>query len=529
LSGAIALAAMGCSEDPELPVVADGLPRPLEGVYVDFGAASPDAEFRALVGFDVRERAALEAAIDRMYDPQSPEFRSYLTVEDWMARHAPLEDDVAQVTKYLESNGLTVARVAQSRLVLQVNGKVGNFNKAFNTELRSFNRDNHTGNEEIATYGLQKGTTLHVPPEIVGKMLAVVSADEPADTTPLTKEGGEAVTEAPPDDAASHTVAELSRAYDLDPVHAAGHRGAGEKLAIFVGATFRFRDLQSFWSSMGVVDRAMPKVFNLAELPSTRYLETTVDIEWAGALAPEADLLVYQGPDARNTSLIYSFTEMIARNEATVIANSFARREDAEPHAIREQYNLAAMMAASLGVTVLVASGNSAETDTPSSSPYVTAVGGTKLELNEQGERVSEVAWSRSGSGPSMSMPMPPWQKGLIPDETTYRAMVDLSLTASSEVPYLVYYLREWKKLGGTSLATPSVAGMIACINSARQAQGKPRVGHLGPLLYRSPAMQAALRDITEGKTDFFAAGPGWDYPTGWGTPRVDALLEAIP
>ncbi|HSN98957.1 MAG TPA: S53 family serine peptidase [Candidatus Nanopelagicales bacterium] len=531
LTGALsfsALGAVGCGGDDDLAEVADGLPRPMDDVYFDFGAAEPDAEVRALIGFDARDRAALERAIDRMYDPADPDFRGYYTVSDWMARHAPAEEDIASVSSWLEEQGLDVARVAGSRLVLQVNGSVENFNKAFTTELRSFGRENHTGGDMIYTYGLVEGAALRAPADKAKLMLSVVSADEPADPSPLTPEGGDIVTETPPDDAASHTIAELAGAYGADALHAAGHRGAGEKLGVFVGATFRFRDLQSFWTSMGV-QRNAPEVIDHAELPATRYLETTIDIQWAGGLAPEADLVVYQGPDARNTSLVYAFTDMIARSDATVITNSFARREDAEPHAVREQYNLAAMMAASLGITVLVASGNSAETDTPSSSPYVTTVGGTVLTLNAAGERVSEVTWDRSGSGPSLSMPKPPWQEGTIPDDSSFRAMVDVSLTASPEVPYIVYYQREWKKVGGTSLATPALAGMITCLNSARRAQGKPPVGHLAPIIYRDPAVQAAFRDIIEGSTPFHAARIGWDYPTGWGTPKMAELLEAIP
>ncbi|EYF05687.1 S53 family peptidase [Chondromyces apiculatus] len=528
LTAALGAAAIGCGGDGDLTTLADGLPRPMEGVYFDFGAAEDDDALRVLVGFDVRDRQGLVQRIDRMYDPESAEFRDYMSPDDWNAQYAPAAEDVEEVASWLEEQGFSVDRKASNRLILQVSGTVGTFNTAFTTELRSMGRENHTGGSMVYSYGLVKGAALRVPQQIAERMLAVVTADEPADTTPLQNEGDDVVTEAPPDDAASHTLTELAGAYNLTELHAAGHKGAGEKLGIFVGATFLFRDLQSFWTSMGVT-RAAPEVVNLGEDPSIRYLETTIDVEWAGGLAPEADLTVYQGADARNTSLIYAFNEMIARGEVSVVSNSFARREDAEPAPVREQYNMAAMQAAAMGITVVVASGNSAETDTPSSSAYVTAIGGTVLSLDENGQRLGEVAWDRSGSGPSLSMRRPSWQEGVVPDSTGMRAVVDVALNASPDHPYIVYYLSEWSKVGGTSLATPAFAGMITCLNSERRARGLPPVGLLNPLLYRDAKVQAAFRDMTEGATPFFSAGPGWDYPTGWGSPDIAKLAAAIP
>lgn len=68
----------------------------------------------------------------------------------------------------------------------------------------------------------------------------------------------------------------------------------------------------------------------------SRNVEATLDVEWSGAMAPGADLVVYAGPDARNTSMVYTFNEAIARGEVDMISDSFAHREDSEPFLVEE-------------------------------------------------------------------------------------------------------------------------------------------------------------------------------------------------
>jgi kumamolisin len=187
------------------------------------------------------------------------------------------------------------------------------------------------------------------------------------------------------------------------------------------------------------------------------------------------------------------------------------------------------MMGAALGITILVASGDSAQPDVPSSSPFVTCVGGTALTLTAAGAVDTEIAWNESGSGVSDTFTIPSWQEGVVLGSNGMRATADMAMNASGDTPYWSYYLAEWKSYGGTSFAAPSFAGLIAVVNSFRIAQGDPTVGYLNPILYRSPEVQATFRDIVEGSTAKYPAGPGWDYPTGWGAPRARELAEALP
>ncbi|WP_437951850.1 S53 family serine peptidase [Sorangium sp. So ce296] len=515
-------------EELEPTEATDGIPAPLPGVYTDKGTAGGDEIVRALMGFPIRNAGLLDKAIEEIYDPEGPRFRQYFTPEALIAAHAPRELDVHLVKLWLEEQGLTVNFTATNRLLIQFTGTVAQFNEAFKTELRVFERENpQAGNPPFDVYGTLGELT--VPTWVSARTTGIITADLAASAKPLPAEGGSIAPDPPDDVEDGMTLAKIAAAYDLDDLYELGFRGQGVKLGVTVGATFKYRDLQSFWRALGV-QRANPEVVATMEPIATRYLESTLDVQWSGGLAPEAELVVYQGPDARNTSMVYTFNEAIARGEVSVITDSFAHREDSEPPAVRLQYHNAARMAAALGITVVAATGDSAQTDTPSASPYVTGVGGTSLWLTRNGEVESEVAWPRSGSGPTLSFPIPSWQVGVVEGSDGKRAVADVAMHAAvSPAAYWVYYLGEWQRYGGTSFSAPAFAGLIAVVNSYREAQGLPRVGFLNSILYTTPDVQATFRDIVSGETEFFAAGPGWDYPTGWGAPSAIGLATTLP
>ena len=512
--------------EPTTPI--DGIPAPLPGVYTDLGAADLDASFRALMGFPIRDEAVLEQAIMDIYNPAGASFRDYFTRDEWMAAFAPFPIDLHLVKLWIESQGMAVNFTASNRLLFQFTGTVEQFNDAFQTELRLFERENpQAGNPPIQVYGTLGPLT--VPTWLSDRITGIVTCDLPASTDPLPGEGGQIENSPPTNINNARTPAKIAHAYDVDDLYALGYHGEGVKLGVVVGAAFKFKDVQSYWQSMGV-NRTDPQVILTMELPSTRYLETTLDTEWAGAIAPASDLLVYEGPDAKNTSMVYTFNEAISRNEVSVISDSFAHREDSEPRAVRDQYHHAARMAAALGITVIAATGDSGQTDTPSSSPYVTGAGGTRLSFNSAGEVTNETAWANSGSGATLTFPIPWWQVGIVADSDGKRAVADVALNASPQSPLWIYYLGTWEdNYGGTSFSSPIFAGMVAVINSYRAAQGLPRLGWLNSILYQTPAVQAAFRDVVSGQTAFHAAGPGWDYPTGWGAPKALDLALALP
>ncbi len=518
LAAAAAIAIAAC-DPPKLVAleVPSGLQRSSAVAYEDNGVAVEGDGIRAVVALPVRDLPGLDVTIAGLYDPASPSFRSYLTRDEWMARHAPLPEDLDAVRAWLEREGLRVARVATNRLLLQVTGTVGQFNATFDTELHDFTKVDDRG---FHTYGHHRD--LRAPPEVAALMDAVVAADRPAATAPLPPEGGNIVNDPP--DTMRLTLATVARAYGVEPLTAQGHRGQGSAIGVVVGAGFKFKDLQSFWRSQGIT-RPDPELVVTMEPLSTRFTETTLDIEWSGGIAPGADLIVYAGPDAHDSSLVYTFNEAIGEGRVDVITDSFAHREDATPRVIRDQYDVSARMAAALGITVIAAGGDSGEPDVPGSSPFVTSVGGTVVDIDAAGQLTDERAWVLSGSGDALTFEAPVWQAGL--PIAGKRAVSDVGLAGGTR--YWAYILGEWQAYAGTSFSAPVFAGLIAVVNSARAAAGKPAVGFLNSILYTDAALQATFRDVVSGGTSAHAAGPGWDYPTGWGAPNAAAFAATIP
>lgn len=510
--------------DPTPVPAPDGVPGPMPGVYTDKGPAPESDLIRGLVSFPMRNQAELEERLRDMYTPSSPRFRAYMTPREWMEKHAPTEQDVKIVSDFLVSQGLQVPRVATNRLLLQFIGTVGQFNKAFGAKLHILERKSpQAGNDPHDVYGLTEG--IQAPQFVTERIHAIVAVDLPAATKPLPGEFGEMPTTPPSPIGRGLTPQQVARAYNADALYEAGFRGQGAKLGVVIGASFRWKDVRGFWTMFGV-PRADPRIVQTMEPPSTRYREGTLDVEWASVMAPEAEVVVYMGPDARNTSMIYTFNEAIAQGEVSVITTSFAHREDSEPRAVHEQYSNSAMMAAALGISVMAAGGDSAGVDTPGSSPYVTSVGGTRLVMN--GMSVTrETTWYYSGSGISRTFPTPEWQKGLLPIPAR-RAVADVALNA--DTGYWYTFLGVTSPNTGTSFAAPIFAGMVAVMNGARASQGKPPVGWLNPHLYTLPAVQETFRDITEGDTEWgYDSGTGWDIPTGWGAPDAEGLLRTLP
>jgi kumamolisin len=500
--------------DPPQPLdrveLVSGLPRTTSMQFVDRGTA-PEAQIRALIALPIRDSGLLDDDIAALYDPQSPRFRNYLSLGQWLTAYAPTDVDVAAISGWLESSGLHVARVASNRLLIEVTGSAADFDDTFATDLHVLTK---IDDDEYVTFGTVH--PLFAPADIAGRIESVLVADPAADDSELPAETG-SISMAPPPDASALSVEQIARAYGFTSLPATG---TGTTIAIVAGAAFKRIDVQSFWTSQGI-ERGNPLLIETMEPLSTRYTETTLDIEWSGALAPGAELLVFAGPDTHETSLVYTFNAAIADGRAQVVTDSFAHREDVTPRAIRNQYHASARMAAALGITVVAASGDSGEPDVPSSSPLVTSVGGTVLLLDAAGERSDELAWHNSGSGESLSFEAPAWQT-----VAGKRAVSDVAIAAG---PYWMYTFGSWRAARGTSFSAPVFAAMIAVVDSARREAGKPPVGMINRALYTDPAVHTTLRDVVAGETSSYPAQVGWDYPTGWGAPDASALAAVLP
>jgi subtilase family serine protease len=182
-------------------------------------------------------------------------------------------------------------------------------------------------------------------------------------------------------------------------------------------------------------------------------------------------------------------------------------------------------------------------TNSPASLPYIVAVGGTVLYTTATGHRSREYGWAYSGGGSSLWIPAPAYQKGVandaIPCVTTgsaCRGIADVAAQSGDVLTngYVIVSDGSATQGGGTSLSAPLMQGMWARVQSAsRRAKGNGfanyglyRAGKSGS--YAKDFFDVTSTDTTTGLpagNGLYPTLPGWDYVTGWGTPRVTGLI----
>ena len=324
---------------------------------------------------------------------------------------------------------------------------------------------------------------------------------------------------------------DLWKAYNFLPLYSRGIKGNGTAIAIIdaFGNPSILSDLASFDSLTALPSVTLNQYFPLG-LPKFRNtgwaVETSLDVEWAHAIAPAATIDLVIAPDSKLGSLFgaISFVASSLPNEAAV-SMSFGLSESSYPttgsFTISATHQLFATIV-SHGTTPVASSGDSGASSCcniqyPSSDPLVLAVGGTSLTLNSTASYVGESAWTGSTAGASIVFSKPIYQQGV---GDSMRDTVDVSYDADPNSGVLVVEGGSLFQVGGTSAGAPQWAALIALAN---QANGE-KYGSVSGRLYMIPN----YHDVTTGSDGFLSATKGWDYPTGLGTPNADALTSAL-
>jgi subtilase family serine protease len=296
-------------------------------------------------------------------------------------------------------------------------------------------------------------------------------------------------------------------------------------------------------------------------------LETTLDVEWAHAMAPDANIVLLTSP-VNETQGVQGLPEFLKLEQYAldhhlghIISQSWGTAENtlfdrAGRHVLRD-FQRFYERAARENITVLASSGDSgtsnvdvnnnpfsfATVEFPASSPLVTAVGGTSLYADANGNYQSEVVWNNNGGatggGVSQYFDEPLYQH-LLPDAVRdtlnhHRGIPDVAYNADPNTAILIYagFFPDaadngYFLLGGTSEGSPQWAGIIA---DANQLAGHP-LGFLNPKLYLLNTLgqeRYLFHDITQGNNGLngipgYSATAGWDLSTGWGTPNLGKL-----
>ena len=264
--------------------------------------------------------------------------------------------------------------------------------------------------------------------------------------------------------------------------------------------------------------------------------ESKLDVQWAHAIAPLARIVLIEMPSSLS-SYILGANLLAAKMGHGVVTMSFGSAEAGWAPTTDSYF-------AGAGMTYVAAAGDSgSQVLWPAVSPHVLAVGGTGLNWTGSGTRY-EAAWSSTGGGLSAYETLPTWQSGVVPaggSALVRRAVPDVAFNANPMTgEYVALTLPGaatiWSAYGGTSIAAPQWAGIVAVANAQRVAASKAVLGDFHSTLYQSigkvPGTYAAsfgdVVDGTNGSCATCRAGVGYDQATGWGTPNSTQLMQAL-
>ncbi len=279
----------------------------------------------------------------------------------------------------------------------------------------------------------------------------------------------------------------------------------------------------------GTFTKLTPFGMPTSAVPQGWSMEESLDIEWAHAMAPKANIILVEALSSSGNDLFNA--EAFAVALADITSSSWGGSE------FNGETEFDSMMFLVATGPVLFSTGDTgAPGEYPAMSPYVTAVGGTTLNPNAfpASYRASETAWSGSGGGVSEFEPTPAYQ--LAHQNFGARAIPDVALDADPNTGVMVLSIDDgfYFQVGGTSLACPLFAGLLADVDAARLAAGKAKLGPsrtvLNPELYNlgnSSLYHYSFFDVTGGNNGF-AAGPGYDLVTGFGDPLQPAFVTRL-
>lgn len=475
----------------------------------------------------LRNQPQLKNFLSALQDPADPNYHHFLTPQQFTAQYGPTQAQVNAVRQYLEAQGLSVTRVTPNHLAIYAKAPGGTLEQAFGIRLNDYRYQgrNVYGPAEKprlpADLAARVGSILGLN-NIIRTRSMSIGGVQPAEAYQCLDLNGDPVPQK------VYTPQQFRTAYDW-PTLADTNYGAGATIAIAAAdsSNFSMNDLNTFWDNHGLPHHSVTLV-TVASGTNDGVSESEEDAEWAGTMAPGANLVIYRG-DGGVQGLFTVYAQIVQDNQAQVLTTSFSYTET--PSALSAGHPIFAQAAAQ-GITVVAASGDDGGVPYyPSTDPLVTSAGGTSLVLNSdntiQNERVWNDDWGATGGAVSALFSRPSWQYGPgVPGDNSFRDTNDISLDADPCTGYPAIGPLGSLHVGGTSLVAPQIAALFADFISL---SGNARLGQANPALYEDARTHYAadFHDITQGFNSASQyATPNWDYPTGWGTLDVTQLLN---
>jgi subtilase family serine protease len=506
----------------------------------------------------LRNQAQLKTLQQQLYDPSSPNYRHFLTVQQFTNEFGPTEADYQKVISFAKSYGLTITNTAPNRLVVGASGTVAQIDKAFNVTMQNFehpttHRTFHAPDTEpsvaagVPIQGIS-GLNNMVPPRPMGLIRSSAKPITRADIKQANVTRGNETGSFCFGGTCYFIGSDMRAAY----YGGTALTGSGQAVGLFEFGPYNLSDVQNYFSLVGqplnvpIVNELTDGVSGVCGAGCDDG-EEVIDMQQAISMAPGLSaIIVYEGD---NDTIM--FNQMATDDVAKQLSCSFGFLP-ADPSSDEPIF----MEFAAQGQNLFVASGDGgayygvpadcADFSNlngcifyPADDPYITAAGGTDLTTSGGGGPwLSETGWIGSGGGFSTNgFTIPSYQAPVINSSnqgsTSLRNIPDVAAEANVDNIFCANG-GCFAAVGGTSLSAPRWAGFLALAN--QQGDGS-LLGFLNPTLYglgQSANYGNVLHDITSGDNfnsgspDLFSDVTGYDLVTGWGSPNGQGLLNAL-
>jgi subtilase family serine protease len=502
------------------------------------------------LSLNLRNQSQLDTFIAGLYNPSSPNYKQFLTPEQFTAQFGPTASDVQKVTDFANANGLKVESVSSNNTLVSVSGTASQIENTFGTTLNNYT------NAKGQTY-FANATQPSVPAEISGVINAVSGLDNEAKFHTNAKPQAPFVAGKPNNvspkvgsgPTGGYTPTELRGAYDAAALNSSGITGSGQNVALVEFDGYVQTNITTYYNQYGLSSPTPTKVLvdSYNGAAGQGQGEVELDIEVINAMAPAAHVYVYEAPNSDQGELDM-YQKIANDNTSKAVSISWGECEtSANSATMSSLHNILSQMATQ-GQSVYAAAGDSGAydcgttalaVDNPANDPYVTGVGGTNLTLSGSSYG-SEKVWANSsnksggGGGLSTVYAKPSWQTGTGTTNSYSngkRQVPDVSADADPATGYSIYSAGSWVVYGGTSCAAPLWAGITALNNQYAANNGKGNLGQANPTLYsmfNTSQTYAPYHDITSGTNLYYPATAGYDQATGIGTPDAYNLIRDI-
>jgi subtilase family serine protease len=537
------------------------------------------------------QEADLQSLLAAQQNPASPLYHHWLTPDQFAVRFGVADADIAKVQFWLQQQGFKVEGSSRGKDRITFSGTAHQVETVFATELHYYNVD---GKQHYAP-----SADLSIPAALssVVQTISNLSSFRPKSHVKVSAPQRAPTANFTSSQSGNHYLSpgDIATIYNISPAYNAGFTGSGQSIVAVGQSEIVLSDIEHFQSAAGlpVKDPTLILVPNsgTATISTGDESESDLDLEYSGAIAKGATIyFVYVGNN-QNYSVFNALTYAIENDTAPVITISYGDCESDLSSGTYASINGMLERASAEGQSVVSADGDSGSTDCygnthqttaeqealavdfPSSSQYVTGMGGTEFPaadvavgnntywaaqstsdiISSALSYIPEEVWnddsstgglSSGGGGTSTLTPRPSWQANVpgIPSGS-FRLLPDLSLTASPNNAGFLYCSSDTSLningscangfrdsndqyltvAGGTSFDAPIFAGMVAIINQKLNSTGQ---GVVNPILYNlasdSATYASAFHDITSGSNECTA---GTKYCSSAGASEYPATL----